>query len=223
MVLPWRRGGRVGRRRVLSQRSRPRAASLASAAVVFLGACSGVGDPAPSSPRRVRDVLGNTTPTPTYSPTPTPTPTPTATEPPGRYALADAFPRLTDYRYRDVPARLRRAALRRWRGISDDPPPMNGPRIRYVVRRGAVRASLVAFAARSGGPRFDAFVRTILRDRRGGRAFSIRFGRNIEATSRPAGSDLWEVVFAADNLLVSVLALRRIEGTRLGRSIAATL
>ena len=172
----------------------------------------------------MRDVLGDTTPTPTYSPNPTPTPTPTPTEEPaGRYILADAFPRLQGYRYRDVPPRLRRTALRRWRGITNDAPPMDGPRIRYVVRRGTVRASLVGFAARSDSPRFDAFVRSILGPRREGRPRSIRLGKDIEATSRSAGSDLWEVVFSKDNLLVSVLALRRKEGAAMARSIVATL
>jgi len=225
MVLPWRRGGRVGRRRVLSRRSRPRAASLACTvfAGVLLGACSGIDDPAPSAPRSVREVLGDRTPTPTYSPLPTPTPTPTQIEEPtGRYVLDDAFPRIKGYKYRVVPPRLRRAALRRWRGI--DSPPLQGPRIRYLVRARAIRASTVAFAARSDTRGFDEFVRSVLRGKpRSGRRRSIDLGRSVEAITRSGGDELREVVFTKDNLLVSVLALRRPEGEKIARSIAVSL
>jgi hypothetical protein len=113
-----------------------RTASCTLAPLVLLSACAGIEGPDPSSPRPMREIIGNRTPAPTVSlsltPTPSPTPTPTpapAEEPEERYALKDAFPRIDGFRYRDVPARILRSIVRRWRNrMGDARTVLDGPR-----------------------------------------------------------------------------------------------
>jgi hypothetical protein len=162
--------------------------------------------------------------TQTPSPTPTPTPAP-AEEPEERYALKDAFPRIDGFRYRDVPARILRSIVRRWRNrMGDARTVLDGPRVRYLIKRRLIAATAIAFAARAEGARFGTFARAVLREG-SGREGSAAAGPGTGARGvlRRAGRGLWEIALIRRNLLVAVVAVDRGTAERIGRRIGRSL
>jgi hypothetical protein len=167
----------------------------------------------------MQEIIGNLTPTPTATPTPTPRATPT---PKVRYALEDAFPRIDGFRYRDVPARILRSIVRRWRNrMGGARSVLDGPRVRYLIRRRAVAATSIAFVTRNEGTRFETFVQAVLRE--GSRQERLPLGSGVGGVTRRAGGGLWEIAFVSRNLLVVVVAVDRRTAERIGRRIAGSL